>query len=75
MNVSMKDFERLDMRVGRILNVERLVGMKKIMKAKIDLGDRTVDAIIGGAEYYQPEDPRDKLVAVVANMDRGQLPA
>lgn len=65
----MRDFERLDMRVGRILAVERLPGMKKIMKAKVDLGDRVVDAIVGGAEYYQPDDLLSRLVAVVANME------
>lgn len=69
MSISMKDFEQLDIRVGRILAVERMAGMKKIMKARVDLGDRTVYAIVGGAEYYQPEDLNGKLVAVVANME------
>ena len=69
MNVSMKDFERLDLRVAKLVAVERLPGMKKIMRAKVDLGDRIVDAIVGGAEYYQPEDLNGKLVAVVANME------
>ena len=69
MSISVKDFERLDLRVGRLVAVERLPGMKKIMKAKVDLGGRTVDAIVGGAEYYQPEDLNGKLVAVIANME------
>lgn len=65
----MKDFQRLDIRVARIVTVESIAGMKKIMKAKVDLGDRTVHAIVGGAEYYKPEDLQGKLVAVVANME------
>ncbi len=69
MSVSMGDFQRLDMRVGRIVALERVAGMKKIMKAKVDLGDRSVDAIVGGGEYYKPEDLEGKLVAVVANME------
>ena len=69
MSISMKDFERLDIRVARIVAVESIAGMKKIMKATLDLGDRTVRAIIGGAEYYKPEDLQGKLVAVVANME------
>ncbi len=69
MNVSMKDFERLDIRVAKIVAVESIAGMKKIMKATVDLGDRTVKAIIGGAEYYKPEELEGKLVAVVANME------
>ena len=69
MSVSMKDLERLDLRVARIASVERLPGMKKIMKARVDLGDRIVEAIMGGAEFYQPDDLNGKLVAVVANME------
>jgi len=65
----MKDFEKLDLRVGRLVAIERLSGMKKIMKVRVDLGDRTVEAIAGGAEYYQSEDLNGKLVAVVANME------
>jgi len=69
MSILMKEFQRLDIRVARIVTVESMAGMKKIMKAKVDLGDRTVHAIIGGAEHYKPEDLQGKLVAVVANME------
>ena len=68
-SISIKDFERLDLRVAKIIHVERLPGMKKIMKARISLGDRDADAILGGAEYYQPEDLQDKCIVVVANME------
>jgi len=69
MSIAFKDFERLDIRVARLMTVENIPGMKKIMKAKVDLGDRTVQAIVGGAEYYKPEELRGKLVAVVANLE------
>jgi len=69
MSITFKDFERLDIRVAKLVVVERIPGMKKVMKAKVDLGDRTMYAVVGGAEYYKPEDLRGKLVAVVANME------
>jgi len=69
MSIAMRDFERLDIRVGKIVVIERITGMKKIMKATLDLGDRTLSAIVGGAEHYKPEDLQGKLVAVVANME------
>jgi methionine--tRNA ligase beta chain len=69
MSVTMKDFERLDIRAAKLVAVESIPGMKKIMKAKVDLGDRTVSAIVGGAEYYKPSDLEGKLVAVVANLE------
>jgi len=69
MSISMKDFERLDFRVAKIVAVESIAGMKKIMKATLDLGGRNLSAIIGGAEYYKPQDLEGKLVAVVTNME------
>ena len=69
MSVTFKDFERLEIRVAKLVAVESIPGMKKIMKAKVDLGDRTASAILGGAEYYKPGDLEGKLVAVVANME------
>jgi methionine--tRNA ligase beta chain len=69
MSVAFKEFERLDIRVARLVALENMPGMKKIMKAKVDLGDRTVYAIVGGAEYYKPSDLEGKLVAAVANLE------
>ena len=42
LSVTFKDFERLEIRVAKLIAVENIPGMKKIMKAKVDLGDRTV---------------------------------
>ena len=69
MSITFKDFERLDMRVAKLVTVENIPGMKKLMKAKVDLGDRIAQAVLGGAEYYQPGDFEGKAVAVVANME------
>jgi tRNA-binding protein len=69
LSVTFNDFERLDIRVAKLIAVENIPGMKKIMKAKVDLGDRTVYAIMGGAEYYKPSDLQGKLVAAVTNLE------
>jgi tRNA-binding EMAP/Myf-like protein len=39
LSITFKDFERLDMRAAKLVAVESIPGMKKIMKAKVDLGD------------------------------------
>ena len=69
MSITFKDFERLDIRVAKLVTVENIPGMKKLMKAKVDLGDRIAQAVLGGAEYYQPSDLEGKTVAVMANME------
>ena len=69
MPISYDDFMKLDLRVAKILEIEEIPGKTRIVKGKIDLGDETRDVIIGGAEFYQPENLIDKIVIVVANLE------
>jgi len=69
MSISYDDFKKLDLRVAKILKIEEISGKTKIVKGEIDLGDETRDVIIGGAEFYGPEDLIGKTVIVVANLE------
>jgi methionine--tRNA ligase beta chain len=69
MSVSVKDFERLELKVGRITAAERIPGMKKILKVQVDIGGRTAQAIAGGAEFYEPDSFIGKQVIVLTNME------
>ena len=69
MSISYDDFKKLDLRVAEILKVEKISGKTKIVKGEIDLCDETRDVIIGGAEFYEPDDLIGKTVIVVANLE------
>jgi len=69
MSVSMKDFEKLTIKVGKISSAERIPGMKKILKVQVDLGDKSAQAIAGGAEYYEASYFVGKRVVVLTNME------
>ena len=56
MSISYDDFKKLDLRVAKILKIEKIPGKTKIVKGEIDLGDETRNVIIGGAEFYEPDD-------------------
>lgn len=43
--------------------------MKKILKVQVDIGERTAQAIAGGAEYYEPASFIGKRVVVLTNME------
>jgi len=69
-NVSYDDFAKLDIRVAKIIATEPIEGKSRIIKGRIDLGnDDLRDVIIGGAQYYQPEDMVGKTVIVIANLE------
>jgi tRNA-binding protein len=63
------DFAKLDIRVAKIIEVERIPGKSKIIKGTIDLGEEKRQVIIGGAEYYQPEELVNKKVIVISNLE------
>ncbi len=68
-DISYDDFAKLDLRVAKIIETEPIPGKSRIIKGTIDLGDDKRDVIIGGAQYYQPEDLIGKVVIVVANLE------
>ena len=65
--VSFEDWEKLDIRVGTVLECERVPKMKKLLKFKIadGLTDRTI--VSGIAEHYAPEELVGKQVLFIAN--------
>ena len=67
--ISYYDFTKLDLRFAKILKIEKIPGKTKIVKGEIDLGDETRDVIIGGAEFYEPDDLIGKTVIVVPNLE------
>ena len=59
----------MDLRVAKIVSVEKIPGKTRIVKGVIDLGDEKRDVIIGGAEFYEPDDLTGKIVIAVANLE------
>lgn len=68
MSISKEYFDRLDLRVGRIVRAERIPRARKLLKLVVDVGEeRTI--VSGIAELYKPEDLVGKYVVVVANLE------
>lgn len=66
--VSIEEFKKLDLRVGRIVQAEEIPGADKLLKLLVDLGDRQVQLVAGIKQHYAPGELPGKLVAVVANL-------
>ena len=67
--ISYEDFLKLDLRVAKIESTEKIPGKTKIIKGVISLGEENSDVIIGGADFYDPEELVGRLVIVVANLE------
>jgi len=70
--VSIKDFQKLDLRVGTVKSVEPVAGSRKLLKILLDIGEeRTV--VAGLAGLYSETDLVGKQVVVVANLEPATL--
>ncbi len=67
-DIAYEDFEKIDLRVGKVLEAERVPKADKLLKLTVDLGFEKRTILSGIAEYYKPEELVGKLVTVVANL-------
>jgi methionyl-tRNA synthetase len=68
------DFEKLDLRVGRILNVEDHPKADKLYVLTVDLGEEKPRTIIAGLKpYYKKEELKNKQAIFVANLEPAML--
>jgi methionyl-tRNA synthetase len=71
--ISLEDFKKLDLRIGKIIKAERVKKSKKLMKLEIDVGDEVRQIVAGISEDYSPEEIEGKLVPVLVNMKPAKL--
>jgi methionyl-tRNA synthetase len=67
-DISYEDFDKIDLRVGKVLEAERVPKADKLLKLTVDLGFEKRTILSGIAEYYTPEELVGKVVTVVANL-------
>ena len=67
--ITFQDFQKIDLRIAKVLNASGVEGAEKLLKLEIDLGDEKRQIIAGLAESYAPEDLIGKEIVVVANLE------
>ena len=72
-NIEFDDFMKMDIRVGTILEAEKVAKTKKLLKLKIDTGIDQRTVVSGIAEFFKPEDIIGKQVSVLVNLTPRKL--
>jgi len=67
-DISFEQFEALDMRVGTVLEAERIPKTQKLLKLLVDTGIDKRVIVSGIAEYFTPEAIIGKQVTVIVNL-------
>lgn len=68
-NVTFDDFSKLDIRLGTILEAERVPKADKLLKLVVDTGIDKRTIVSGIAEHYSPEEIIGKTVSVLLNLE------
>ena len=71
--ISFKEFQKLDIRVGKIENAERVDGTEKLVKLLIDIGDEKRELVAGIADVYNVDELYGKQVVVLTNLEAKKI--
>lgn len=66
--INLEDFQKVELRVAEVLDVERVEGTRALLKLRISLGEEERTLVAGLAPYYRPEEMRGKKIIVLANL-------
>lgn len=67
-NIDYEDFAKLDIRVGTVLECQKVPKADKLLQFRIDDGLKTRTIVSGIAQHYKPEDLAGKQVCFIANL-------
>jgi methionyl-tRNA synthetase len=66
--ITFEDFQRIDLRVAKILEAEKVEGADRLIRLQISLGSEERQIVAGVAKFYKPEDLVGRQIVVVANL-------
>jgi methionyl-tRNA synthetase len=66
--ITINDFNKLDIRIAKIVAAEQIPKSKKLIKITVDLGNEIRTLVAGIAETYVPDSLIGKLVPVLTNL-------
>jgi len=66
--IEFEDFEKLDIRVGKVLECEKVKKSEKLLRFTLEVGSETRQILSGIAKYHTPEELIGKNVLFIANL-------
>jgi tRNA-binding protein len=71
--ISFDNFEKVDLRLAKIISAERVLGSDKLLKLEAKIGEEKRQIIAGIGKFYSPEEMVNKTIVVVANLDPREI--
>jgi methionine--tRNA ligase beta chain len=71
--ITIKEFKRLNIRIGTITEVERVPGSDKLYKMQVDMGGEVRQIVTGLVDWYTIEELKGKVIAVLMNLKPAKI--
>jgi len=71
--ISIEEFSKVDLRVGKVLSAEKVEKTDKLMKLEVEISGEIRTIVSGIAKHYSPDDLINQYVVVVANLKPTKL--
>jgi methionyl-tRNA synthetase len=68
--ITFTDFEKIDLRIGKIIEATQIPESKKLIKILVDFGSEKRQAVAGLLKYYKPEELVGKKCVFLLNLQR-----
>jgi methionine--tRNA ligase beta chain len=73
MEISFEEFQKLDLRIGKILEANQIPGSRNLIRMTVDFGTEKRQAVAGLLQWYKPQDLIGKKCAFILNLQRRKL--
>jgi methionyl-tRNA synthetase len=67
-DIPFDEFQKLDLRIGKIVDATQIPGSRNLIKMMIDFGTEKRQAVAGLLKWYKPEDLVGKKCAFILNL-------
>jgi methionyl-tRNA synthetase len=68
--ISFEEFQKLDLRIGKITEANQIPGSRKLMRIMVDFGTEKRQAVAGLLQWYQPQDLVGKKCVFLLNLQK-----
>jgi methionine--tRNA ligase beta chain len=73
MEISFDEFQKLDLRVGKIVEASQIPGSRNLIRMTVDFGAEKRQAVAGLLQYYKPDSLVGRKCAFILNLQRRKM--
>ena len=70
LEISFKEFMRLDLRVGEVVEAQQIAGSRNLIRMVVDFGVEKRQSVAGLLRWYKPEELVGRKFAFILNLER-----